>query len=52
MFRHGLAILSAVALATRASGESLEVTEANWDKEVTKRVENGQFVFAKFLAPW
>jgi len=52
MMRRGLAVLSAAAMACHANGESLAVTEANWDKEVTQRVEKGQFVLAKFQAPW
>jgi len=44
-------VLGSVALLAGRTG-GVEVTEKTWKKEVTDRVENGQFVFAKFLAPW
>jgi len=44
-------VVAAVAIG-RAAGESVEATEANWEKEVTKKVEAGGFAFVKFLAPW
>jgi len=46
-----VALAAGVALLLhRAAGE--EVTKATWQKEVTDRVDKGQFVFVKFLAPW
>jgi len=50
MFR--LALLSAAALLGGADAEALSVDKDTWDKEVIQRVEKGQLVFAKFLAPW
>jgi hypothetical protein len=48
-----LALLAGLSLLTgRAAAEAEAVTESSWNKQVTERVENGQFVFVKFLAPW
>jgi len=49
--RQSLLLLS-LALLGRASGEALTVTEDTWEKEVAKKVDDGRFVFVKFLAPW
>jgi len=39
-------------LLDRAAAEADALTESSWAKEVTERVDKGQFVFVKFLAPW
>jgi len=45
MVRGRVALLVGAALAHAAS--AVELTKANWDKEVA-----GKSVFIKFLAPW
>jgi len=47
-----LAFVAAAVAIGRAAGDAVEVTEATWEKEVTKKVEAGGFAFVKFLAPW
>jgi len=47
-----LALLALASLATQARSESLSLTEANWNAEITERVIAGQFVLVKFQAPW
>jgi len=48
-----LAFLGGFALIVgRVSADAEEVTKKNWEKEVANRVDQGQFVFVKFLAPW
>lgn len=42
-------VLLACALAASVSGEAVELTLDNWQKEV---VESGKSAFVKFLAPW
>jgi len=45
-----IALLS--LLTTRAAAEAEEVVDKTWAKSVQAKVDNGQFVFVKFLAPW
>jgi len=47
-----LALFGGLSLLARAAAEAEEVVEKTWQKSVQDRVDKGQFVFVKFLAPW
>jgi len=39
-------------LSHGVNGESLAITDKNWDTEIQKKVDAGGFAFVKFQAPW